>query len=232
MTVYQYDNKVETTLNGSINNSVTSLTLTSATGLTATTNFVIRIEDELILVGARSGTACSSCTRGFDGSSAASHADLSAITNPLSKAAFQGFIPTVHGCRVYHNTTQTLTNSTSTPIAFNSERFDTDAYHDTSTNNSRITIPAGLAGKYLIGCNIDWSTESGYHDIVLRLNGTTGLAAITATSVNKILPIETVYDLAAGDYIEAVVGNFSGSSRTVNSTANYSPEFWAVLLGT
>jgi hypothetical protein len=34
-------------------------------------------------------------------------------------------------------------------LAFNSERFDTDAFHDNSTNNSRLTIPTGMGGTML-----------------------------------------------------------------------------------
>lgn len=79
-------NAVGTTLNGGVNNSDTSLTLTASTGWpdTSVGPFVATIDrvtstnpngtEEKILVAARTGTACSSITRGYDGTSAASHA--------------------------------------------------------------------------------------------------------------------------------------------------------------
>jgi hypothetical protein len=60
-----------------INNTATSLTLNSGTGY-PTANFVIKLDagtaaEEKVLVGTRSGTTCSSLTRGYDGTSATSH---------------------------------------------------------------------------------------------------------------------------------------------------------------
>lgn len=66
-----------TTLNGGITNSATSLTLTSGTSY-PTSNFLIVLDpgtasEEKVFVGSRSGTACTSCTRGVDGTSGVSH---------------------------------------------------------------------------------------------------------------------------------------------------------------
>jgi hypothetical protein len=66
------------------------------------------------------------------------------------------------GCHVYHNADQTITNATLTAINFNSERFDTDAFHDNSTNNTRLTIPSGKGGKYVAGASIRVDTGSRY----------------------------------------------------------------------
>ncbi len=81
----QFANNYATILNGSIDNSQTTLTLTSATGAPAAP-FRIIIDSEIILVGARTTTACSACVRGADGTAAASHADLAPVTHVLTAA--------------------------------------------------------------------------------------------------------------------------------------------------
>lgn len=80
-----YANNYSTTLNGAINSAATSLTLASATGA-PNAPFRLLIDSELMLVGARSGTACSSITRGVEGTTAASHSNGAIIYHPLTAA--------------------------------------------------------------------------------------------------------------------------------------------------
>ena len=83
-----------------------------------------------------------------------------------------------HGARVYHNANQNIAHNTLTALALNSERWDTDAYHDVTTNNSRLTVPAGQAGKYIIVGHVRFdNNSSGARQIVIRLNGATNLSA-------------------------------------------------------
>lgn len=63
-----------TTLNGGITDTATSLVVTSASGY-PTVPFTIRVEEEIILVGAKSGTTFSSLTRAFDGTTAVAHSN-------------------------------------------------------------------------------------------------------------------------------------------------------------
>lgn len=52
------------------------------------------------------------------------------------------------GARAKKSADQTAANySAGVIIAWDAESFDTDAFHDTSTNNSRMTIPSGLGIK-------------------------------------------------------------------------------------
>lgn len=69
---------VDTTLNGAITNVATSLVVVSATGYPAVP-FNIQIENEVIRVGAKSGTTFSTLTRGYDGTTGVSHVDGSAV---------------------------------------------------------------------------------------------------------------------------------------------------------
>jgi hypothetical protein len=135
-----------------------------------------------------------------------------------------------HGARVYHNTTQTNADSTTAALAFNSERYDTDAFHDNATNNSRLTVPSGQGGTYLITAHLEWDTNStGYRSIGIRVNGTDIIAIQRFTSLGGGFAtpqsVSTVYNLAVADYVEAIVRQNSGGTRTINNSANYSPEF-------
>jgi hypothetical protein len=141
------------------------------------------------------------------------------------------------GVRAYHNAAQTITTATTTVLAFNSERYDSDAFHDTVTNNSRLTVPAGLAGKYLCFVNVDWfaTTDATWRLVSIRLNGVThigrtGGPSLTSASGNA-QNVSVVYDLAAGDYIECVVRHERGSNLDINVSANFSPEFGMQRIG-
>jgi len=66
-----------TTLNGAINDSVTTITLTDASSFS--TSGSIRIEDEIITYSGKSSNDLTGCTRGASGTTAASHADSIAV---------------------------------------------------------------------------------------------------------------------------------------------------------
>lgn len=65
-------NAVETNLSSAITASDTSLTVVNSAGY-PTPPFTVKIDNEAILVGAKSGNTFSSLTRGFDGTTAAAH---------------------------------------------------------------------------------------------------------------------------------------------------------------
>lgn len=136
-------------------------------------------------------------------------------------------------CRVYHSANQSLSNTTDTTLAFNSERFDTDSMHDTVTNNSRITIQT--AGIYLLSATVSFEANgTGVRVVWLRLNGATKIAQQSAVppGVNTTdITIQTVYDLAAADYVQVLAYQSCGSPMNVTRNANYSPEFMAMWMG-
>lgn len=140
------------------------------------------------------------------------------------------------GARVFHNTTQSLTSGSATALLFNSERYDTDSFHDTTTNTSRLTIPTGRGGKYLMGGHIGWAgNATGRRDVSIRLNGSTLIAAFNTVPPDGTAfvsePIVTVYDLAAGDYVELVATQASGGALSTVSNGNYCCEFWLACVG-
>ena len=109
------------------------------------------------------------------------------------------------GCRVYKDADQNHTGGVPTTVSWNQETFDTDAYHDNATNNSRLTVPVGEAGKYLIHCQMQLEdTVSGYMRILFYKNGVIkGATGEEATwfCKNRL----DIMDLAEGDYIGVIV---------------------------
>lgn len=137
---------------------------------------------------------------------------------------------TMIGARAYHSADQSISNNTSTVLALNSERYDTSAIHDTSTNNSRLTVTSAAgAGKYRITGQVAYDTNStGERQTIIRLNGSTVIADDTRMAVTgdfTICIVSTTYSLAVNDYVELIAFQLSGGSLNVKSAAQYSPEF-------
>lgn len=142
-------------------------------------------------------------------------------------------------CRVFHNANQAIGSGANTTLAFNSERFDTDAFHDTATNNSRLTVPTGLGGLYLVTLNTAFAQSAAgtrrVNQIVLNA-GLTPVASseIGATSSATSFPIQfcaALYRLAAGDFVQAQVFQDSGGALNAIVSANIVCEFALVRLG-
>ena len=97
-----------TTLNGSINSSVTSITVASAASLPLEGEYRILVESELMTVTAGQGTTSLTVTRGVDSTTAASHADaksvhsmdvvdVESVTDPTGKRREMLIVGVVHG---------------------------------------------------------------------------------------------------------------------------------------
>lgn len=137
-------------------------------------------------------------------------------------------------CRAYHSTTQTVATSTQTPLALDSERWDDGSMHDNTTNNTRLTVPTGEGGLYMIGgCATLSSNTTNKREISIRLNGTTMIAAnqYPAYQETRRFFIETVTKLSDGDYVELMLWQNSGSTLTVEKVDGLSPEFWIAKIG-
>ena len=123
------------------------------------------------------------------------------------------------GAKVYNNTTQLASNSSATTLTYNSEDFDTDGFHSTSSNTSRLTVPAGLGGKYLVTARTFTpfaTTNSKY--IQLHKNGDATpfqREGYGASAVVDTVFIYAVMDLVAGDYIETTIVHDNGTNQNV-----------------
>lgn len=135
----------------------------------------------------------------------------------LGGGGASGFV----GVSVSSTTDQTVSNATYTALTWDSEYFDTDSFHSNVTNNSRITIPSGKAGKYLVSGYITWDNgTTGSRQLVIRKNGSsTYTQSLTAANFYPTGTVSYTADLAVGDYIEMFVWQSQGASITVYKTS-------------
>jgi len=123
------------------------------------------------------------------------------------------------GLNNYYSTISVTPTPLVVPFA-GTESWDTDNFHSTSSNTSRITIPSGKAGKYLVN-TYGWpETFNSYFIIQLWLNGSAitagSIGAPSGLSMNGGVIFRTdstpygqggsyVLNLAVGDYIELAI---------------------------
>jgi len=135
--------------------------------------------------------------------------------------------------RLVASGTQSISDSTATAIAFTAEDIDTDGFHDTSTNNTRITpTKAGyywLKGVYYTSGRTDFVTV----DAAIGKNGTAVAPAgrknfsTAATQVSNALSVECgAYQAANGttDYFELIgfQDNAANAAQNTNQAGRFS----------
>ena len=133
----------------------------------------------------------------------------------------------VPSAQVRKTSNQSLANATWTAVTWDSEAFDTDSIHDTSTNTSRLTCRT--PGKYLLSGVVEFSglTNPTYLSLQFALNGNTsgrvyGRQGRTDTTVTPIVSIADVIDLSVGDYVELYVFTGTGTGTIVGTNPNAS----------
>jgi len=129
---------------------------------------------------------------------------------------------TFAGVSVYDSSNQAISNGVTTALTFNSEYFDTNGYHSTSTNTSRLTVPAGKAGYYLITAQGTYNLNgTGQRDIIFYKNGaylrySSSVAGNSSVYVGNEMTV--VYYLAEADYIELFTYQNSSTSLNFDKT--------------
>lgn len=183
----QYENNYSTLLNGAINSSVTTLTV-DAVPTTMTGNFRIRIDDEIILVGAVSGLTFTGCTRGSEGTTAASHADNAPVTHVLTAASLRAL-----DVRPYLDSGLTL-------HATHGDDFEASTLNARWTGQGAFdsdSVRYAVAGSYLQFAARDTTAESIYqtgpvketfevitkHTLESNSTGLIGIAIVSSTGV-------------------------------------------------
>ena len=125
-------------------------------------------------------------------------------------------------CNVYQATGTLTTTTTPTAVPFDAEERDTDGFHSTTSNNSRITIPAGLGGRYRLLGQVDFtsSASGGYRRLELRRNGTVVVSSNLPAVVRADHLMQISFDLAlaVGDYVELYAANSVGNISTITGS--------------
>lgn len=138
-----------------------------------------------------------------------------------------------HSVRVFHSVDQSIANNTNTILAFDSERHDGAAFHDNATNNSRLTVPAGLAGKYVPFANVllgAAGASTGLRDAKIKSNGANVIAwdrkpANADGSSVRLVATCAPFHLAVGEYLQVEVFHNQGTAINAIRAADYACEF-------
>lgn len=160
-------------------------------------------------------------------------ADSTAATGLKWATAGAGFV----GCQAYNNTTQSINTNSSTEVTFNSENFDTDNFHSTSSNTGRMTIPSGKAGKYLVIGYINFNLNAtGYRQAEILKNGSQLISgyyvnrSVGTSAETQVNPVAVV-DCSVGDYITMNAFQDSGGSLTIGTYGSTRSSLTVIYLG-
>lgn len=125
--------------------------------------------------------------------------------------------PAFVGCSLKFGAGQSLSNATELKVAFDQEYFDTNTFHDNSTNNSRITIPSGYAGKYLVMANIAITAWNNDTRVSIFKNGSAVAATFLRWNAPDLVSANIFYilDCAVSDYLQINMFQSSGSTQTI-----------------
>lgn len=143
------------------------------------------------------------------------------------------------GVKLRHSAAQSIPTATDTVLAFDTEVFDTDLFHDTVTNNSRITIPTGKGGKYSFEAGVAWQgNATGERYIYIRKNSGEKVLGMTRVGTNPVAAAQTftqcvgIDNANPGDYYDVVVNQTSGGALNIFTSSDYTPVFSAMALET
>jgi hypothetical protein len=127
------------------------------------------------------------------------------------------------GVGVTKSADQSLTNATYTAISWDGEGWDTNSFHDNATNNSRVTIPSGKAGKYLVEITFNFAASGvGSIRLVNLYKNGVGTGDVNFSpnpTFNAAAVFSKVLDLAVSDYIQAFAYQDSGGALNLKATS-------------
>lgn len=138
-------------------------------------------------------------------------------------SAFSSF----SGVRLTNSGATSTTTATDTVLTWDTETYDTNAYHSTVTDTHKMTAP--FTGYYRIGAKISWAQNgTGYRGVAYRVNsGSTIYQTTVAPPSDNACVTSFAADifLNAGDYWDVVVKQSSGGALNVDTASVASMSF-------
>jgi len=131
------------------------------------------------------------------------------------------------GASVYRSSAQSIPSGTNTNVLWNAEYFDTNAYHDPTTNTDRLTVTT--AGYYLFAASLTFggNAAAGRQMELRRFNSSnvqqeTRIFYYQWTTPNAVENVQgsAVYSCSAGDYFVAVARQDTGSAVDIRPITN------------
>jgi hypothetical protein len=137
-------------------------------------------------------------------------------TTAWSSLSYFSAVPSFSGVKCKISAVQSISSGSWTAISWTGEDFDTNNFHSTTTNPSRITIPAGIS-KVILYAGYNWSVNTvGLRSHGIFKNGSfivTELHALTGGYNAGSITTGPV-SVTEGDYFEFQVLQNSGSTIT------------------
>ena len=201
----------------------------SATQPTASSAEIMRVTAKsgttLTVTRAQEGTtALGSILAGYQVAATATKKLFTDIETAIPSGGGGGGSGVVSGCSVTHSAAQACASGTNTALNFDTEDWDTDGYHDTVTNNTRLTLP--FTGKFLITGWIPWAPQNTTsrrnlevlkNGSVMEMRNETMAASSGAGEPNNTIAV--MVNGVAGDYYELIAWQNSGSSLSSSHTS-------------
>ena len=131
------------------------------------------------------------------------------------------------GASVYRSSAQSIPSGTNTNVLWNAEYFDTNAYHDPTTNTDRLTVTT--AGYYLFATSLTFggNSNAGRQMELRRFNSSnvqqeTRIFYYQWTTPASVENVQgsAVYSCSAGDYFVAVARQDTGSAVDIRPVTN------------
>ncbi|CAB4168169.1 Bacteriophage lambda, Stf, side tail fibre-repeat-2 [uncultured Caudovirales phage] len=141
--------------------------------------------------------------------------------------------PTYVGCSLSNSASQSISNATQTTVTFDTEQWDTDGIHSTSSNTGRFTVPAGKGGKWRLSGTLNGDTSGTNWSLFIYVNGSyfiTGFpqfSQIANGGGTGMFTLSYELNLAAADYIELKAEQASGGAANIRG--QYSRVFFSYI---
>lgn len=130
-------------------------------------------------------------------------------------------------CQVSNSVGHSIGNNATVTLDFDTEAYDTASMHDNATNNSRITIPE--TGLYVVRMYVRFAAAGVTFTrarLQCRVDGTTAVINHATSGASAVtddwFSVERTFErtFTAGQYLELLVTQTSGASRTTSAGNN------------
>lgn len=141
------------------------------------------------------------------------------------------------GWRVRGIADQLVPRDVDTVVKMGAARFDTNGFFNPAAPD-KVTIPAGLAGFYLMGGGVRYRNTGNPNFIGVTIvrnrvipEGEMGTDHRYGGPAHKMPHVTTLFQLDEGDDVELWTYHNATVPLTIEAVQSYSPEFWGVRLG-
>lgn len=137
------------------------------------------------------------------------------------------------GCSVSNSASQNVADATETTMTFDTEQWDTNSIHSTSSNTGRFTVPSSYAGKWQLALDINTGNGGVSTEFYIYVNGSyfiSGFPQVTILQNGRGTALATLtmeLNLSVSDYVE--IKAWQNSGGTAQLRGQYSRVFFSYI---